>query len=307
MIVTRIEEKAMHRTAWIAAVVLGLAIALAAQAAAPAAPKAKPAIKKICDGAPDAEKLGWRLGCQAYTFRRWTFFEAVDRTAALGLKVIEAYPGQRVSKEINERFGPGMKPETVRAVKGKLKSAGVKLVCYGVTGIPGNEDGARKFFQWCKMMGVETIVTESNPKFLDKLCGEFKMNAAFHNHPNSWPPEKVLKACKGKSKRMGACADTGHWMRRKIVPLEALKKLKGRIISFHFKDLSEFGRGHDVPWGTGKGDVKAQLAELKAQRFKGVFSIEYEHSFTMEDLAQCVRHFNQCAKELAAADKAKAK
>ena len=46
--------------------------------------------------------------------------------------------------------------------------------------------------------------------------------------------------------------------------------------------------------------MKAVLAELKNQGFKGVFSIEYEHRFTMDDLAQCVKYFNQCAKELAA-------
>ena len=250
-------------------------------------------------GAPDAEKLGWRLGTQAWTFNGVTFFEAVDKTAALGLKYIEAFPGQRVSKEINERFGPGMKPATARAVKDKLKAKGVKLVNFGVTGIPGNEEAARKFFQWAKGMGIETLVTESNPAFLDKLCGEFGINVAFHNHPNSWPPEKVLKACEGKSKRMGACADTGHWMRRNIKPLDGVRKLQGRIVSFHFKDLNKMG-GHDVPWGTGAGDVKAVLAEIHRQGFQGVFSIEYEHTFSMADLDQCVKHFNRCAKEIAA-------
>jgi sugar phosphate isomerase/epimerase len=250
-------------------------------------------------GAPDAEKLGWRLGTQAWTFNRVTFFEAVDKTAALGLKYIEAFPGQRVSKEINERFGPGMKPATARAVKDKLKAKGVKLVNFGVTGIPGSEAAARKFFQWAKGMGIETLVTESNPAFLDKLCGEFGINAAFHNHPRSWPPEKVLKACEGKSKRMGACADTGHWMRRNIKPLDGVRKLKGRIVSFHFKDLNRMG-GHDVPWGTGAGDVKAVLAEVHRQGFQGVFSIEYEHTYSMADLDQCVKHFNRCAREIAA-------
>jgi len=291
----------MGKTTVFAVVMLvGAALWVVGAGALPAAEK-ESAAKKICDGAPDAEKLGWRLGCQAWTFNRnpWTFFDAVDRTAALGLKCIEAFPGQRISKDIKEGFGPGMKPATVKAVKAKLKAAGVKVACFGVTGVPGNEKAARGFFQWAKMMGIETIVTENDHKHYDKLCEEFKINIAFHNHPNSWPPEKVLKASKGRSKRIGACADTGHWMRRKIVPLEGVKQLKGRIISFHFKDLNEMG-GHDVPWGTGKGDVKAVLAELHKQGFKGVFSIEYEHSFTMEDLAKCVKHFNDCAKEIAA-------
>ena len=40
-----------------------------------------------------AEKLGWRLGVQAYTFRELTFFETVDKVHELGLKYIEMYPG----------------------------------------------------------------------------------------------------------------------------------------------------------------------------------------------------------------------
>ncbi len=252
-------------------------------------------------GAPDAEKLGWRLGTQAWTFNRVTFFEAVDKTAALKLKCIEAYPGQKVSKEINDRMGPGMKAETIQAVQKKLKAKGVKLVNFGVTGISGKEADARKLFAWARAMGIETLVTESDRAFNDKLAKAFGVNIAFHNHPNSWPPDKVLKACKGKSKRIGACADTGHWMRRGIVPLDAVKKLKGRIVSLHFKDLNKMGRGHDVPWGTGKGDVKAVLTELHSQGFKGVFSIEYEYRYSLADLDKCVKYFNQCAKEIAAA------
>jgi sugar phosphate isomerase/epimerase len=251
-------------------------------------------------GSPDAEKLGWRLATQAYTFRGGTFFEAIDKTAAIGVKYIEAYPGQKVSKDIDEKMGPGIKKETIAAIKAKLKEKGVTLVNFGVTSIPGNEADARKLFDWAKEMGIETIVTESTPEFLDKLCNEYGISAALHNHPSSWPPEKVLAACEGKSKRMGADADTGHWMRRNIKPLDAVKMLKGRIVSLHLKDLNEFGSGHDVPWGTGKGDVKAVLKELHAQGFKGVFSIEYESKFTLPDLAACVKFFNDTAKEIAA-------
>jgi len=254
-------------------------------------------------GAPDAEKLGWRLGTQAWTFNSGTFFQAVDKTAALKLKYIEAYPGQKVSKEIDDRMGPGMKPATIEAVREKLKAKGVKLVNFGVTGIAGKEADARTLFAWAKSMGIETLVTESDHAFNDKLAKEFGVRVAFHNHPHSWPPEKVLKACEGKSSRIGACADTGHWMRRGIVPLDGVRKLKGRIVSFHFKDLDKMGGGHDVPWGTGKGDVKAVLAELRKQGFQGVFSIEYEHRFCLADLDKCVKHFNQCAKEIAAAAK----
>ncbi|MHC4789795.1 MAG: hypothetical protein ACYS8K_11455, partial [Planctomycetota bacterium] len=74
-------------------VLAGLMVVCAAAWATASA--AAPAAKKYADGAPDAEKLGWRLGCQAWTFNRLTFFETVDRNASLGLKVIEAFPGQK--------------------------------------------------------------------------------------------------------------------------------------------------------------------------------------------------------------------
>ena len=37
-----------------------------------------------------AEKAGWKLGTQTYTFNRFTFFEALDKAASVGLKYAEA-------------------------------------------------------------------------------------------------------------------------------------------------------------------------------------------------------------------------
>ena len=53
-----------------------------------------------------------------------------------------------------------------------------------------------------------------------------------------------------------------------------------------------------MPWGTGQGDIKGILTEVKRQGIKPVFSIEYEHEFTMPELAQCVAYFDKVAGEL---------
>jgi sugar phosphate isomerase/epimerase len=252
-------------------------------------------------GAPHAAKLGWRLGCQAWTFNRFTFYEAMDKTSELGLHVIEAYPNQKLSAdEPNEKLGPQLSPAARKEIKKRLADKGLKLVNFGVG--PYNKEA----FDFAKDMGIETLVSE--PPFdafdeIDKLCEEYQINVALHDHPKPsryWSPDIVLKACKGHSKRIGACCDTGHWMRSDINPVEALKKLEGRIISFHLKDLNEFGRGaHDVPWGTGRGDIKGVLTEVKRQGIKPVFSMEYEYRFTMPELAQCVAYFDKVAAELA--------
>ncbi|MHC4364864.1 MAG: family 16 glycoside hydrolase [Planctomycetota bacterium] len=253
---------------------------------------------------------GWQLGIQAWTFNRFTLYEAIDKTASLGLDWIEAYPhGQKLSKDKpNIVFGHEMPVEIRQEVKQRLADAGVKLVNYGVVGLPNDEAECRKVFEFAKEMGIETLVSEPPAEafeMLDRLCREYKISVAIHNHPKPsgyWNPDTVLEVCKGRSKWIGACADTGHWMRSGLNPLEALKKLEGRIVSMHFKDINEFGKrkAHDVVWGTGVGDVKAMLTELHRQNFKGVFSIEYEHNWekSLPEIRKSVQYFDKVAGEL---------
>ncbi|MBI2424376.1 MAG: sugar phosphate isomerase/epimerase [Candidatus Hydrogenedentes bacterium] len=267
-------------------------------------------------GAPAAEALDWHVGSQAYTFNHYTFFEAVDKVKALGLHYIEAYPGQTLSKEDGDaKFEHGMSAELQKKALDYLKAADVKLMNYGVVGIENKEVEARKVFDFAKAMGIETIVSE--PTFdsfdlLDTLTEEYGINIAIHNHPEPsryWNPDILLEHVKDHNKRIGACADTGHWQRSGIDPVEALKKLEGRVISFHVKDLNEFGvhEAHDVPWGTGVGNLRGVLAEMQRQGFKGVFSAEYEHKWTesLPDLALSVANFNAIAESLTELQQAK--
>jgi hypothetical protein len=49
---------------------------------------------------PDDCKIGgFAIGCQAWTFNNYTVMEAIDKTAAAGGKIIEFYPGQKLSPE----------------------------------------------------------------------------------------------------------------------------------------------------------------------------------------------------------------
>jgi len=253
----------------------------------------------------------WRLGMQAYSFNRFTFYEAVDKNKALGMSYIEAYPGQKLSARHGEaKFDHNMAPALRLEVKQMLKAKGVELVNYGVVGLPNNEEECRKVFNFAKAMGIETIVSEPPEDafdLIDKLCQEYKIAVALHNHPKPsryWDYKTVLRLCEGRSKWIGACADTGHWMRSGIDPVEAVRALgiAGRIRSFHFKDLNEFGvrNAHDVPWGAGKGKAAQVLGILASMGFEGSFSVEYEHNWlnSMPEIAKCVAFFEQTAYEL---------
>lgn len=256
-----------------------------------------------------AEKLGWRLGVQTYTFRSFTLFEAIDKAKALGLKYIEMYPGQKMRVDSEVRVDHSMRKEDRDLLKQKLRDAGIKVVNYGVVGLPKGEAAARVVFDFARDMGVETIVSEPGEDAFDtveQLCDEYGINVALHNHPQPsqyWNPEMVLKVCQGRSLRIGACADIGHWMRSSLDPLESLRKLEGRIVTFHFKDLIEPNNpgAYDVPWGTGAGNAKALFAEVRRQGFTGMISIEYEadNPQLFDNVGKCVAFLDQTAPELA--------
>jgi sugar phosphate isomerase/epimerase len=263
---------------------------------------ADPAKTKRDDSA--SEKLGMKLSLQCWTFNKLSFFETVDKAKGLGIKYLEIFPGQKLKPGSDVKVSRTMSDETVAEIKKKLADAGgLKLVAYGVDGIPTDEEGARKDFEWAKKMGIGVLVTETTPNdVIEKLAKEYKIRVALHNHPTTWPPDKVLKGVEGRDKLVGSCSDTGHWMRANLNPVDCLKKLEGRVEHLHFKDLNEYGKGHDVAWGTGRGDPAAMMAELKRQGYKGYLSIEYEYgdiAHLDENLPKCVEFFDKTAAELA--------
>ena len=258
-----------------------------------------------------AEALGWRLGVQAWSFNHFTFFEAVDKAHALGLKYIEIFPGQSIGGDLpNASTDFTMDKPTREAIKKKLAGAGISPTCYGVV-TPGSEAEWRALFSFAKDMGIGTIVSEPAPDqlpMLDKLCAEFGINLALHNHPKPsryWAPETVLNAVSGCSARVGSCADTGHWRRSGRDPRECLALLGPRVVSFHFKDLNALAAPqHDVPWGTGVNNAWGMLADLKTRGFHGPFSIEYENNWesSMPEIARCIEYFDLAATALDDAD-----
>jgi sugar phosphate isomerase/epimerase len=253
------------------------------------------------------DRLGWKLSCQAWTFREMSAFETIDTVHNLGIRYIEFFPGQRFSKEKPDaKLDHTMSPELIAELQQKLKDANVTAVNYGVVGLGNNEAEARKVFDWAKKMGLLTIVSEPDEAampMLDRLCQEYGINIAIHDHPKPshyWNPESVLKVSEGRSRRIGSCSDVGHWYRSGLVPIDCLKQLEGRIISLHFKDLSE--AKEDVPWGTGKCDARGMLEELKRQGVRPVISIEYESGSgapLLANVTKCVEWFNTTVTELA--------
>ncbi|HPU57486.1 MAG TPA: sugar phosphate isomerase/epimerase family protein [Verrucomicrobiota bacterium] len=249
----------------------------------------------------ECRTAGFAIGCQGWTFNRFTVMEAIDKTAEAGGKVIELYPGQRFSTNGTARFDHNATDEQVEQVKARLAQRGVRAVNYGVVSVPRDEAEARKVFEFAKKMGLYAITTESVDAMdtIEKLVKEYDIRVGIHNHPRRrldsnykvWDPKYVLEVVKGRDRRIGAAADTGHWVRSGLVPVECLKILEGRIVSVHLKDLDERSPGaQDVPYGSGVSDIPGILEELRRQKFEGNISVEYENKWenNVADAAQCI-------------------
>ena len=251
-------------------------------------------------------RAGWLLGAQSYTFNKFTFVETLNKMQQLGLKYVEVYFGQKLGEGFEGNMDFNMNPETRTKILELAKSKGITIMACGVV-ICNNEAEWRRLFDFAKTMGIKVITSEPAANDLDlveKLADQYNIDVAFHNHPQPspyWNPDLLLTALKGRSQHMGSCADVGHWKRMGIDPVEALKKLEGRIRILHFKDIAEGGaKAHDVIWGEGVCNVEGMLKELKRQHFKGMFSIEYEYheENPVPDMAQCITNFQKITNKL---------
>lgn len=246
---------------------------------------------------------GFWIGCQAWTFNKRTVQEAIQLTARAGGKVIEFFPGQKLEPGSNEGLGPDNSDATIAKVKGWCEKSGITPAAFGVTGFAPNEADARKLAEFAKKLGIRTIVTESDAnalKVIEKFLKEYDLYLAIHNHPRQrnnpnykvWDPSYVKELVAPFDVRIGACADTGHWVRSGLKPVEAMRILKGRIHASHLKDLNQAGEphGHDVPYGTGISDIPAILAEFRKQNYQGHLSVEYEINGDgpLEEVASCI-------------------
>jgi len=160
------------------------------------------------------------IAIQCYTFRKYSFLEALEKASALGLDFVQAYPDQILKPDNPDVvFDHNLSEEDIQLVKSKLNKKGLRLIAYGVVDFENAEEAMRKVFDFAKKLEIRTVLAE--PEFddyslLERLVKEYDINVAIHNHPAQSKyarPEAVLERIKGLDERIGAWVDTGHWMR----------------------------------------------------------------------------------------------
>jgi len=243
----------------------------------------------------------WKIGVQMWTFRMFTFAEALDKVDSSGVNNIEAFWGQPLGAGLKDSFGINMSDESKTKIKELLQAKNIKMVAMGVI-VPRTREEWQKAFDLAKDFGLSYITAEplkNQWDMVDSMAGTYGIKVAIHDHPKPnayWSPDSVLAATVGHP-NIGSCADLGHWARNGINPVDALKKLEGHIIGVHLKDIVKFGDTHAADTVVGKGviDFDPIFQELKRQNFSGMFSIEHESNWyhSVPDVIETVKFYNE--------------
>jgi len=100
----------------------------------------------------------------------------------------------------------------------------------------------------------------------------------------------VVTWTKDHHPRIGACVDTGHYLRSKENPVEALERLKDRVFGVHLKDVSDAKTFKIV--GEGDLDVLGCLKVLQKSKYKYCLALEYEENpkNPVPDLEICLQN-----------------
>jgi sugar phosphate isomerase/epimerase len=232
------------------------------------------------------------VAIQCWTFHNFTFMETIDRVQAMGVQYLQPYPGQRIGGDFGDAtFGPDLTDEQMERIRIELGDRNITLVAFGVIQFDDDEQSMERLFGFAKKMGIPTIVTE--PRYddwsrIERMVRKYNIKVAIHNHPHPSKyafPATVMSRLHGLDPRIGVSADTGHWMRSGVRPIDALRTLDGRIMDVHLKDLAEFNttETHDVPFGSGLADVRTILAELTRQGYQGYITVEHENPAELDN------------------------
>jgi len=227
----------------------------------------------------------FRMGIQSYSLRGYKVDEALQKTKDLGLRYWESYTAH---------IPLTTAPAEVKAIQDKLTAANVRLRAYGVMRFTKDDAANRKMFEGAKALGIRSLSADPDPDSFDsleKLVEEFQISIAIHNHGPGHrynTLEQVQAALKGRGKLIGACVDTGHFLRTPENPVKVIEAIGDRVYGVHLKDVK--GAKTFTILGEGDLDVVGTLKALRAVNYRGVTALEYEENpqNPIPDLEKCL-------------------
>lgn len=188
-----------------------------------------------------------------------------------------------------------------------------KCADHGVTGYGVgpiymlSDDEAKRAFEYAARVGVKTVVcvpaelrgktrvaSRARCETLARLCAEYDMRAAIHNHgpdiPECFPTgDSAYEMVKDLDPRVGLCLDIGHNFRAGLDPAASIRKLADRIYDMHVKNVAfDAKKNLARPMPRGDMDMWQVVQALCDIGYAGCCSLEYE-SFPAKDVKPGVK------------------
>ena len=247
---------------------------------------------------------GFKMGMQSYSLRGFDAPTALAHTRVLGLSYWESFPAHIPMSAV---------PKHVAEQKELLKNAGVTLLAYGVVEFDADENKARQLFDFAKAMDMTSL--SANPQknketfdLLDKLVEEYDVAIAIHNHGPGARYDKISDVeewVKDRHPKIGACVDTGHYLRSDEDPVAAIERFGKRVHGVHLKDVRTIAEGNKrrkqfTILGQGDLDVLGCLKALKKQDYQNCLALEYEENpdNPLSDIEVCLSKIREEAAKL---------
>ncbi|MDX9866643.1 MAG: sugar phosphate isomerase/epimerase [Kiritimatiellia bacterium] len=251
---------------------------------------------------PAASTDPFRLGIAGYTFHKFTLTQTLEMLRKIDVRFLCIkdfhLPLASTEQEIADFHetcrtygvtGYGVGPiymstdEEVDAAFAYAKRVGTRTL----VGVPYDRDGKKRVASARVLRRVQDRVREHDICF------------AIHNHgpdmPELFPTaESAMGMIADLDPRIGLCLDIGHQYRDGKDPVQALLRYADRVYDIHIKNVTaadKSGKGIEMP--RGRIDLPAFVRALRAVRYAGVCSLEYEKDMAdpFDGIAESIGYF----------------
>lgn len=205
------------------------------------------------------ESAEWPLGVQSFSYREHTVGEMCAELAETPIEAVEL---------CGEHVLPDMTTEAIEERLATIDAAGLSVCGYGVVDFDGNPEDAESAVDLVDQLGGEYLSVAFPPGDRDVVeallaaADDNDMDLSIHNHgPESdyATVEDVVTVLDDVDDPwLGACVDTGHFLRVDEAPAEVIPAVGDRVYALHLKDY------HDTETEAIPGEGQLDLVDLLA-------------------------------------------
>lgn len=252
---------------------------------------------------------GFAMGIQSFSLRHYTLEAALDIVQALGLAHVELIPTTKLLFfQFGEHLPVSDDAAALERARALCAARGIGISAHGVNELP-DVATAERLFAFAELARIPVLTVAPSAAALGELGPLFakrpELRLAIHNHGPHLPwetIEEIEEALSMRHPNLGACVDTGHFIRSGIDPVEAIRRFGRRVHGVHLKDfVAEGALADGCILGRGKLDLDATLRALREVGFPGPLSLEYEENpeNVVPDLVACLEAASEAAERVA--------